>query len=94
MTRTLRCIALLIGTSIVTGCAAHAIPHTDPSAPGFWLGLWQGIIAPIAFIVGLFNHNVAVYAIPNKGWLYDLGFILGLSGWLAGGRASSKRRRS
>ena len=78
------------GLLLLSGCAAHAIPHTEPSAPGFWLGLWQGFIAPFTFVIGFFNHDVAIYAIPNKGWLYDLGFLLGLSIW-AGGGAKSKR---
>lgn len=44
---------------------------------GFWGGLWHGIIAPISFIVSLFNDNVAMYAVNNTGGWYDFGFVLG-----------------
>ncbi len=29
------------------------------------MGLWHGIIAPISFIVSLFNDSVAMYAVNN-----------------------------
>lgn len=66
---------------------------------GFWLGLWQGLISPIAFIVSLFNHNVGIYEVHNNGGWYDFGFLLGVmivfSGGGAGsGRSSRSRTRS
>ncbi len=51
---------------------------------GFWNGLWHGIICPITFIVGLFNPNVRMYEIQNRGVLYDLGFIFGAAATLGG----------
>jgi uncharacterized membrane protein len=45
---------------------------------GFWQGLWHGIIAPIAFIISLFNENVGVYESHNNGNWYNFGFIIGL----------------
>lgn len=63
----------------VAGCAAVPNPAVPPAAgePGFWLGLWHGIILPITFLVSLFVDRVAVYALPNSGHLYDLGFVIG-----------------
>lgn len=75
---------------MLSGCAAHAIPHTGPHTPGFWLGLWHGSIAPIAFLISLFNPHVAVYAIPNSGGWYDFGFLLGLGIGLGGGGGAAR----
>jgi hypothetical protein len=86
-------LALATTVLFLTGCAAHAVPHVSPAAPGFWLGYWHGLIAPIAFIVSLFNHNVAVYAVPNKGRLYDWGFLLGIGVFARAARAVAKRRQ-
>lgn len=67
---------------LVSGCAAGADPlaGTGPDPAGFWLGLWQGLILPIAFVVSLFNNDVGVYEVHNAGHLYDLGFVLGAGG--------------
>ena len=59
-------------------------------APGFWKGLWQGFIAPIAFLVSLFTNEVRIYAFPNAGRWYDLGFMLGIGGFSGGIFAGSK----
>jgi len=59
----------------------------DPA--GFWAGLWHGLIAPIVFIVSLFNSNVSIYEIKNNGRWYDFGFLIGISGSLGGSGASS-----
>ncbi|WP_156946346.1 hypothetical protein [Clostridium akagii] len=51
---------------------------------GFWAGLWHGLIAPITFIISIFNVNVRIYETNNRGRLYDLGFMLGASISLGG----------
>ena len=56
---------------------------------GFWAGLWHGIIAPIAFVVSLFNSNVSIYEINNNGRWYEFGFLIGISGSIGGSGASS-----
>lgn len=33
------------------------------------------MIAPIAFIVSLFQPSVRMYEMKNTGWKYDLGFL-------------------
>ncbi|MFN0217038.1 MAG: hypothetical protein ACKVT2_22500 [Saprospiraceae bacterium] len=56
---------------------------------GFFYGLLHGFITPISFIAGLFQDNVAIYAVNNTGSWYDFGFLLGSSGWgfLAGNKS-------
>jgi hypothetical protein len=63
--------------------------HPGTSPAGFWAGVWHGFIAPIVFIVSLFNSNVGIYEINNNGRWYDFGFLIGLSGSLGGSGASS-----
>ena len=90
---------MLLIVLLLVACAG---PNTvvDTASPagsmaGFWAGLWHGIIAPIAFIISLFNDNVSVYEVHNRGSLYDLGFVLGIGGLYVGGSkaASNSRRR-
>ncbi len=69
---------------MMSGGGAHA--------PGFWLGLWHGFIAPVTFIVSLFSDAVRVYAVPNLGRWYDFGFMLGIGGFSGGVFAGSRRR--
>ncbi|MEY3368160.1 MAG: Cellulophaga phage phi4:1 [Bacteroidota bacterium] len=56
---------------------------------GFFYGLLHGFITPISFVASLLDDTVAVYAVNNTGGWYDLGFLLGSSGWgfLAGNRS-------
>lgn len=56
----------------------------DAKSAGFWAGYWHGMIAPITFIIGLFDPGVRIYETNNSKW-YDLGFILGASSALGGG---------
>jgi len=58
---------------------------------GFWKGLWHGIIAPVTFIISLFNEKVGMYEVHHvKGW-YDFGFLLGAMIILGGGSGSAGR---
>lgn len=47
------------------------------------------MIAPITFFVGLFSDTIRIYASPNAGWRYDLGFMIGIGGFAHG--ATNKR---
>jgi hypothetical protein len=60
---------------------------------GFWRGLWHGIIAPITFIISLFNKNIGIYEVYNNGGWYNFGFMLGLSMSLGGGSGGACRQR-
>ncbi|MBD3317108.1 MAG: hypothetical protein GF344_15080 [Chitinivibrionales bacterium] len=85
--------ALLIAGCLLLSCAASQPEAvTNAEAPGFWLGLWHGFIAPITFIISLFNETVRIYAFPNAGRWYDFGFMLGISGFSGGIFAGSGKR--
>jgi len=73
----------------VAGCASQPPPVED--GPGFWVGLWHGLSAPIAFVVSIFKES-RMYESPNSGVWYDLGFLIGLGFWGGGGAAASRKR--
>jgi hypothetical protein len=86
---------------VLAACAAGPNPVVQadqPDAAGFWLGLWQGLISPIAFVISLFNDEVTIYEVNNNGNWYDFGFMLGValvfSGPAGSGRAVPRRARS
>jgi len=73
---------------VLTGCtfAGDSSSLTD-GTPGFLMGIWHGILAPLTLIVRFFL-DIEMYAVPNSGFGYDIGFLLGVVGaiplgWLA-----------
>jgi hypothetical protein len=50
----------------------------------------MNFLAPFALIGGLLLE-VRIYAFPNSGWWYDLGFMLGLCAWPGGGATAASR---
>jgi len=48
------------------------------------MGLWQGLISPLTFIVSLFTDDVSIYEVHNNGGWYDFGFILGIGAFGSG----------
>jgi hypothetical protein len=85
---------------LLGACAAgpNELVDTGPDPAGFWLGLWQGLISPITFIVSLFTSSVNIYEVQNNGNWYDFGFMLGVacvfSGGAGAGSTATGRRRS
>lgn len=83
-------LALLL---LLAACAAGTEKFDKEAGrkANFLHGLWHGIIAPISFIISLFNKTVRIYEINNIGWAYDLGFLIGIGGLSAGGTYSARR---
>jgi hypothetical protein len=83
----------------LSACAAgpNAMVDSGPDPAGFWLGLWQGLISPITFLISLFTSEVNVYEVQNNGNWYDFGFMLGVAmafgGGAGGGSATAGRAR-
>jgi hypothetical protein len=83
----------LVGAGVLLLAACAAGPNTlaqinTPNPAGFWLGLWQGAISPITFLVSLFNHNVNIYEVHNNGNWYNFGFMIGVSAAFGGAARS------
>jgi len=86
---------------VLAACAAGAntvAQANEPDAAGFWLGLWQGLISPITFLISLFNNDVNIYEVNNNGNWYNFGFMFGVaivfSGPAGSGRGVPRRGRS
>ena len=88
--------ALFIGVMLLlAGCATASPVAVQPASPGFLLGVVHGVIAPFSFVASLFNEDVAIYSVPNRGSWYDFGFLLGVgafSGSAAAGKSRIRRR--
>ena len=78
---------LMMLAVLLTACATQPYAGSH-SAPGFFMGLIHGLFAPLSLIGGLLT-DARVYAFPNSGWWYDLGFMIGLLPWAGGGAAAS-----
>jgi len=95
MSRRLRIAAFVVlAVLVLAACAAGPNPEVDAGADpaGFWLGLWQGFIAPITFFIALFTDNVNIYEVNNNGNWYDFGFVIG-AGLLFSGGLFGRRKR-
>ncbi|TMK53701.1 MAG: hypothetical protein E6G59_05090 [Actinobacteria bacterium] len=85
-------LALVLAACAAAGNTVRSVPNAHGHVAGFWLGLWQGAIAPITFLISLFSNHVNVYEVHNNGNWYNFGFVLG-AGIFFGGGAFGKRRK-
>jgi hypothetical protein len=84
---TLILVSLLL--AMLAGCVAgpnhmQGTPGEKASVAGFWLGLWQGFIAPFVFVVSLFKSNLNIYEVHNNGAWYNFGYLFGLACFFGG----------
>lgn len=89
--------ALVIALALMLSACARQIDAAvsqAPGTPGLLWGLWHGFIFPWAWIGSLFDKSIAVYAVPNSGGWYDLGFFLGVTVLGGGSFFGSKKARS
>ena len=83
---------------VLSSCAAGPnsavdVASAEGEVAGFWIGLWQGIIVPITWVISLFSDTVSIYEVHNNGGWYDTGFLLGAGVFLGGGGAGAGRWR-
>lgn len=90
-----RALTAILLLAALSACASQvdAGVSQEGSAPGFLWGLWHGFVFPFAWIGSLFDPDIAVYAVPNRGGWYDFGFFLGIT-VLGGGSWFGSRKRS
>lgn len=99
-------LLLLLMVSTLAGCApgpnlSKGLATEQGRIAGFWLGLWQGFIAPFVFVISLFKTGVNIYEVHNNGNWYNLGYLFGLACFFGGsgnrarrGQRSSVSRRA
>jgi hypothetical protein len=88
-----RAAVMVAAVLVLAACAAGAntvAQANQPDAAGFWLGLWQGLISPITFLISLFNNDVNIYEVNNNGNWYNFGFMLGVAVVFSGPAGSSR----
>jgi hypothetical protein len=73
-------LTLLLLLTALGGCGfVGSRPASVSSTPGFFVGVWDGLIAPWTLLLRAFL-DITMYAVPNSGWWYDAGFLLGITG--------------
>ena len=87
-------VVLIAATSCAPGPnSAQNTPDREGRIAGFWLGLWQGLISPVTFVISVFNPRVRFYEVHNNGNWYNFGFVLGAGLFLSGGILGKKGKR-
>ena len=91
-------VLVLLLLNMLAGCAPgvnqfKGTANDQNVIAGFWLGLWQGFIAPIVFVVSLFRHNLSIYEVHNSGAWYNFGYLFGLACFFGGGGNKAARRK-
>jgi hypothetical protein len=91
-------VIVVLLVNILAGCASG--PNVSKGAASehnavarFWLGLWQGFIAPFVFVISLFKNNLNIYEVHNNGAWYNFGYLFGLACFFGGGGNRTARRK-
>src|SRR5689334_2307366 len=87
-----RTILSIAASALLLAACAHQPAPGSPGAPGLLLGLVHGFIVVFSLIGSLFG-DVRVYAFPNSGFWYDLGFVIGAAIFFGGGAISVRIKR-
>lgn len=98
--RILTLLKVLLGALAVlvllTGCIPGDGKASEDQPAGFFWGIWHGWLAPLSLIIGIFDKDIRIYEVLNKGWWYDLGYyiaIIGGFGGLSFTRKKSKEKK-
>ena len=91
--RAVKVVLVLLAVLLVASCASQPVPPAS-DAPGLLMGFLHGCIAPFSLIGSFFSPSVRMYAYPNAGVVYDLGFFLGIAALTSGSVFSVSIKRS
>ena len=82
-------VLVLLLLNILAGCAPGPNQSkgtaSEHGVAGFWLGIWQGFIAPFVFMASLFKSDLSIYEVHNNGVWYNFGYLFGLACFFGGG---------
>ncbi len=80
-------LLLILCVVALISCASQPSPNAyDP--PGFFMGIVHGFCILFS-LVGSFFMDIRIYAFPNSGGFYDLGYFIGELMFLGVGGASA-----
>lgn len=80
---------ILLAALALAGCADQP-PMIAYDPPGFFSGLLHGFLVLFSFL-GSIVFDIRIYAFPNTGFFYDLGYLIGAAMFLGGGGAGAWR---
>jgi hypothetical protein len=91
-------VLVLLLLNILAGCVpgpnqSKGTASEQDVVAGFWLGLWQGFIAPFVFVASLFKNNLSIYEVHNNGAWYNFGYLFGLACFFGGSGNRAARRK-
>jgi hypothetical protein len=90
-------VVVLLLVCMLAGCAPGPNQSKgmagEHGLAGFWLGLWQGFIAPFVFVASLLKTNLNIYEVHNNGGWYNFGYLFGLACFFGGGGNRAARRK-
>ncbi|WP_415406988.1 hypothetical protein ACLHDG_00215 [Sulfurovum sp. CS9] len=79
-------ILTILGTVLfLSGCADQPSPRGGDEN-GFFMGLFHGIIMPFSLIGSFIWNDVRIYAFPNAGIMYDVGYVIGVVALFGSGK--------
>ncbi|RJQ82488.1 hypothetical protein [Amycolatopsis panacis] len=70
-----RTVTAAILVLLVAAAASRAAPAGASAPPGFWSGIWHGLLRPVTLLASLFGGSNSTH---DSGHWYDFGFVLGL----------------
>lgn len=83
---------IIVISCFMTGCMPGDGSKTLDDPAGFMTGVWHGWIAPFSLVFGIFDKNIRLYEVMNKGWLYDFGFYIAIISGFGGLSLSRKNK--
>jgi hypothetical protein len=90
-------VLVLLLLNILAGCAPGPNQSkgtaSEHGVAGFWLGIWQGFIAPFVFVASLFKSDLSIYEVHNNGVWYNFGYLFGLACFFGGSGNRTARRK-
>ena len=73
----------------LAACASQTEAVRTVEEPGFLMGLVHGFIVLFALVASWFTE-ARIYAVPNGGVWYDLGYVIGIMFFFGGGGRASQ----
>jgi len=82
----MRALLIILAALLLASCS-YVAPLEMPTGPGFFIGLFHGLISFFTMILSFFT-GIEMYASNNSGSWYDLGFVIGIMIFYGGGAKS------
>ena len=82
-------VVMILVSSTPTEAFVQKYQYSEYNPPGIFSGVWHGLLAPYSLIARWFIDDGAMYAVPNTGWFYDAGFLVGVAGSIPIGWAAA-----